>query len=260
MPAPEWLLGVPVHPSPLAAVVRRTRERIDARARGYLCFANVHVVMEARRSAAVARALRGAAAVVPDGMPLAWFLRWRGHRDQDRVYGPDFMLAFLARAATRGDRVFLYGGAPRTLARLVIVLRRRFPRVRIVGAWSPPFRARSSAAEDRADIRRINAARPDLVFVGLGAPKQELWMARNAGRIHAPVLAGVGAAFDFHAGVKAQAPRWMRRAGLEWCFRLLSEPRRLAVRYLVYNPAFCLLLLCQACGLVSARPVPARGK
>src|SRR6185503_194235 len=110
-----------------------------------------------------------------DGMPLAWFLRARGHAGQDRVYGPDFMLAFLARAAGRGDRVFLFGGAADTLARLRTALRRRFPRLRIVGAIAPPFRARATAAEDGRAARRINAARPDIVFVGLGAPKQELW-------------------------------------------------------------------------------------
>lgn len=259
-PPPEWLLGVPVHPSPLAAVVRRAGEWIDAGRRGVLCFANVHVVMEARRSPAVRRALLRADGVVPDGMPLAWFLRARGHPDQDRVYGPDFMLAVLARAAGRGDRVFLFGGTAATLARLRTVLRRRFPRLRIVGAVSPPFRERATAAEDRLAVRWINAARPDIVFVGLGAPKQELWMARNRGRLRAPVLAGVGAAFDFHAGTVAQAPARLRGLGLEWLYRLAAEPRRLWRRYLLLNPAFMVLLAGQACGLVAARRAPAGGR
>ncbi|MEK7476875.1 MAG: WecB/TagA/CpsF family glycosyltransferase [Candidatus Coatesbacteria bacterium] len=241
---------MPVRPVSLAAALDLAERMIRERRRGYLCFTNVHVVMEARRSVAVRGALRDATAVCPDGMPLVWFLRWRGHHGQGRVYGPDFAAAMLSRAARSGLRVFLFGGRPETLARLGGLLPKRFPGIRLAGTFAPPFRARIDAAAERAAVRRINAARPDLVFVGLGAPKQELWMCRNRPRLRAPVLAGVGAAFDFLAGTTPQAPRWMMRLGLEWVFRLATEPRRLAGRYLVNNPRFAALLALQELGVI----------
>jgi N-acetylglucosaminyldiphosphoundecaprenol N-acetyl-beta-D-mannosaminyltransferase len=184
------------------------------------------------------RALRGPALNVPDGRPLVWALNTLGEHLPDRVYGPELMDRYCGRAAERGHRVWLYGGhTPRALEQLVAALRDRHPQIAIVGAWSPPHRPLTTD-EEREVAERINHDRPDVVWVGIGVPKQEKWMARMRPLLEAPVLVGVGAAFDFLAGRKRQAPPWMQRRGLEWLFRLSQEPRRLVGRYLRYNPAF----------------------
>lgn len=220
----------------------RTLDWIDAAvalgAREYLCVAAVHTVMEAREDAALRAAVDNAAFTVPDGQPLAWGLRALGHEIPDRVYGPELMARACARAARSGQRQYFYGGRDdAALLRLTDNLRERFPGLQVAGGWSPPFRALSEAELDDV-AARINAARPDVVWVGIGVPKQEKWMAAMRARLDAPVLVGVGAAFDFHAGLVPQAPRWMQRAGLEWLFRLLQEPRRLWRRYARHNPRF----------------------
>jgi N-acetylglucosaminyldiphosphoundecaprenol N-acetyl-beta-D-mannosaminyltransferase len=255
----EWLLGVPVRPLSMRGTLDLAEGLVRERRHGTLCFTNVHVVMESRRDPAVRAALRAATAVLPDGMPLVWFLRWRGHKGQERVYGPDFTAAMLARAAGRRLRVFLYGGRPDTLRELARRLPRRFRGLTMAGTLAPPYRVRPDRAAEREDVSRINRARPDIVFVGLGAPKQELWMRRNRAALRAPVLAGVGAAFDFLAGTKPQAPRWMMRFGLEWVFRLVTEPRRLWGRYLVHNPRFVLLAVLQELGLLGDNGRPWHG-
>jgi len=246
---PEWLLNSPVHPVSLTGLTRRCEEWIRKRAGGYICAANVHIIVEALFNPALRHALLGAIAVTPDGMPLVWFLRARGHRGQGRAYGPDLMLAVLRMAQGRGFRVFLYGSDGKTLGLLRRKVRARFPRLRVVGTFSPPFRKSIGGAELLAHARLINSHRPDIVFVGLGAPKQEIWMDRARRYLDAPLLFGVGAAFDFLSGGKPQAPRWMMRAGLEWLFRLASEPGRLWKRYLVYNWIFLVLLFLQSCGI-----------
>jgi N-acetylglucosaminyldiphosphoundecaprenol N-acetyl-beta-D-mannosaminyltransferase len=172
---------------------------------------------------------------------------WHGQRHVERVYGPDLLLACCAQSVARGDRHFFYGGAEGVAERLIGRLQSRYPGLNVAGSYSPPF-GPMTAAEDADIVRRINEAAPDIVWVGLSTPKQERWMAEHAGRVHAPVLVGVGAAFDFHAGVKRQAPRWMQRAGLEWLFRLGTEPRRLWRRYLVNNPVFVWRVLLQIAG------------
>lgn len=205
--------------------------------REYVCVANVHSVMEARRDPALQAVYLAAGLTVPDGMPLVWTGRALGHADVRRVYGPDLMLALCAAAAERGWSCYFYGGQPGVAARVSDVLGSRFPGLRVAGASAPPFRA-LDPPEEAAERRRINEAGPAIVFVGLGCPKQERWMATQRPHLDAPVLIGVGAAFDFHAGTVRQAPRWMMRSGLEWLFRLSQEPRRLWYRYLVYNPLF----------------------
>jgi N-acetylglucosaminyldiphosphoundecaprenol N-acetyl-beta-D-mannosaminyltransferase len=161
-----------------------------------------------------------------------------GHDLPSRVYGPDLMARYCERSALTGSRMFLYGGRNQgALVQLALNLRRRYPGVQIVGGYSPPFRALSEE-EREAVVAEINHARPDVVWVGIGVPKQEKWMAEMQERLDAPVLVGVGAAFDFHAGLVPQAPSWMQSAGLEWLYRLLQEPRRLWRRYLTYNPRF----------------------
>jgi N-acetylglucosaminyldiphosphoundecaprenol N-acetyl-beta-D-mannosaminyltransferase len=224
--------------------------------RGYVCVSNVHAVMEARRDDGLRHMFNAAGLAVPDGVPLVWVGRLKGRREVRRVYGPDLTLQLCERAARRGYRCFFYGGAPGVAEQLAESLGRRFPGLRVVGAEAPPFRP-LTAEEDDAAVGRINAAAPDLVFVGLGCPKQERWMATHRGRLRAAALLGVGAAFDFHTGRVRQAPPWIMRAGLEWLFRLGQEPRRLWRRYLVYNPLFLFHVSLELLGL-RRYPLPER--
>jgi N-acetylglucosaminyldiphosphoundecaprenol N-acetyl-beta-D-mannosaminyltransferase len=232
------LLGVPLALTDYAHAMDVMDGMIARRERGFVCAVPVHGVMVARHDPEMLRALHAASLNVPDGRPLVWALNALGERLTDRVYGPELTDRYCGRAAERGHRVWLYGGeTPAALDQLAAALERRHPGIVIAGGWSPPHRP-LSPDEEREVAARINADRPDVVWVGLGVPKQEKWMARMRPRLEAPVLAGVGAAFDFLAGRKRQAPPWMQRRGLEWLFRLSQEPRRLLVRYLRYNPAF----------------------
>src|SRR4051812_28431552 len=234
----QQVLGVP-----LALVdYERTLDWIDAavaaRRRGYICVAAVHTVMATREDAELRAAVLGSDLTVPDGQPLVWALKALGHPLEDRVYGPELMQRSCERAAQDGTRFFLYGGrSPEALAQLTENLRANHPGLGIAGGYSPPFRE-LSAGEEEALAAEINASGADVVWVGIGVPKQEKWMARMRERLEAPVLIGVGAAFDFHAGLIPQAPGWVQRVGLEWAFRLSREPRRLWRRYLRYNPRF----------------------
>ncbi len=221
---------------------------IERRAPHYVCVSNVHSVMESWDDPSLRRIHNEAGLVTPDGMPLVWISRRRGFDHVRRVYGPDLMLALCAHSVPRGYRHFFYGSAEGVPERLAERLRARFPGLHVAGAYAPPFRP-LTPEEDARVVAQINRARPDVVWVGLGMPRQERWMHAHVGRLEAPVLIGVGAAFDFHAGLKRQAPRWMQRAGLEWLFRLLTEPRRLWRRYLSHNPRFVWLMLMQALGL-----------
>lgn len=232
------ILGVPL----AVTDYERTLDWIDAAvalgAREYLCVAAVHTVMESREDAALRDAVDGAAFTVPDGQPLAWALRKLGHDIDARVYGPELMDRACARAARSGQRFYLYGGRDeKALAQLAANLLDRHPGLQLAGGWSPPHRQLSDAELDEV-AARIDAARPDVVWVGIGVPKQEKWMAAMRPRLRAPVLVGVGAAFDFHAGLIPQAPAWMQQRGLEWLFRLAQEPRRLWKRYARHNPRF----------------------
>ena len=204
----------------------------------YVCACNVHSVVTAQRDAALAASVRGADMVLPDGSPVAWLMRQSGHAAQQRVSGPDLMWRYFAAAAVYGESIFLYGGSSDTLERLSARIRAQFPGLRIVGTHSPPFRV-LTVEEDQAVVDMINASGATTVWVSLGCPKQELWMAEHCGRVKS-VLIGVGAAFGFHAGTTRRAPPWMRRSSLEWLHRLLSEPRRLWRRYLTTNTLFVL--------------------
>lgn len=242
-PALPTVEQAPILDLPLALTdYERVLDWVDAAvaARGseYVCVAAVHTVMESREDDALRAAVEGAAFTVPDGQPLAWALRALGHDIDARVYGPELMARACDRASRTGQRHYLYGGRDQSaLFRLTLRLRQRFPGLRIVGGYSPPFRELSEPELD-AVAADINRARPDVVWVGIGVPKQEKWMAAMRDRLDAPVLVGVGAAFDFHAGLVPQAPAWMQRAGLEWLFRLKQEPRRLWKRYARHNPRF----------------------
>lgn len=213
----------------------------------YVCVSTVHGVMECQRNEAVRRALNSSGLTTPDGMPLVWISRLQGFRHVRRVYGPDLMLAVCERSVAKGYRHYLYGGRPGVAEALKARLEQRFPGVQIVGLECPPFEP-LTPEQDHEAVERINAANPDIVWVGMSTPKQDLWAAEHVGRLNAPVIIAVGAAFDFVSGRKRQAPRWMRQSGLEWLFRLIQEPRRLWRRYLIYNPLFVWLLLGQWLG------------
>jgi N-acetylglucosaminyldiphosphoundecaprenol N-acetyl-beta-D-mannosaminyltransferase len=213
----------------------------------YVCVANVHMVMEAYDDAEFRQIVNAADLVTPDGMPLVWVMRLQGLRQQERVYGPALTQFVLEAANREGIPVGFYGSTPQTLEKLKRNVQKRYPSLKIAYLYAPPFRPLTTE-EDEEVVRAINDSGTRILFVGLGCPKQERWMAAHKGRVQA-VMLGVGAAFDFLAGVKPQAPRWMQRAGLEWLFRLLTEPRRLWRRYLYHNPRFVLLVLLQLLGL-----------
>ncbi len=242
------ILGVGVSAINMAQATAAIEAWIANGERRYVCVATVNNLTECQRDPEFRRIHNRAGLVTPDGMPLVWLSRLKGAGHVERVYGPDLMLAMCAIAARKGYRNYLYGGAEGVGQKLAEKLTARFPGLQIVGIDSPPFRPLTEE-EDRAAVERINACQPDIVWVGLSTPKQERWMNAHVGRVQAAALIGVGAAFDFHAGVKKQAPRWMQRSGLEWVFRLISEPGRLWKRYLINNPWFVWLVLLQSLGL-----------
>jgi N-acetylglucosaminyldiphosphoundecaprenol N-acetyl-beta-D-mannosaminyltransferase len=237
-PAAQPVLGVPLAVTDYDATLDWIDLAVAARAKSYVCVAAVHTVMACAEDSELRAAVLGADFTVPDGQPLTWAMNLLGHRLPSRVYGPDLMWKACARAARTGTGFYMYGGRNTgALVQLTLNLRRAHPGLRIVGGHAPPFRPLTSEEEDRV-VNEINASGADVVWVGIGVPKQEKWMARMRERLDAPVLVGVGAAFDFHAGLVPQAPAWLQRLGLEWAFRLAHEPRRLAGRYLRYNPRF----------------------
>ncbi len=232
------MLGIPLAVSDYEEVIDWMESLIAGGGRGYVTAAAVNLVMSAREDPEALAAVLGATLAVPDGQPLVWALRALGHSRATRVYGPDLMARFCERAARNGTPMYLYGGrTPEALALLEGRLRERFPGLEIVGGFSPPFRE-ATPAEEESVIAAINSSGAAVVWVGTGQPKQEKWMLRMRPHLTAPLLVGVGAAFDFHAGLVSQAPRWMQRSGLEWTYRLSREPRRLWWRYARYNPLF----------------------
>ncbi len=203
----------------------------------YICVVSVHGIMLAHDDPGFAEILDGADIATPDGMPVVWALQSFGARGQHRVYGPTLMLGICRRAAKSGLRIFLYGGREATMPVLAANLRDRFPNLVIAGSYSPPFR-RLTDIEEQQVVNVIRESDADIVFVGIGTPKQESWMYQHRACFPGVTLIGVGAAFDFHAGHTRQAPVWMQQAGLEWLFRLMTEPARLWRRYLLITPRF----------------------
>jgi N-acetylglucosaminyldiphosphoundecaprenol N-acetyl-beta-D-mannosaminyltransferase len=237
-PATSELLGVPLALTDYDSAMDWMDGAIAHGERGYVCVANVHTVMACQEDEELRDAVLNASLVVPDGQPLVWAMNAMGHRLPSRVYGPELMARYCERSALSGARTYLYGGRNQgALVQLALNLRRLYPGIRIVGGYAPPFRPLTTEEQD-AIVAEINRCRPDIVWVGIGVPKQEKWMAAMRDRLDAPVLVGVGAAFDFLAGLVPQAPNWMQSAGLEWAFRLGHEPRRLWRRYARYNPRF----------------------
>ncbi|HET9781676.1 MAG TPA: WecB/TagA/CpsF family glycosyltransferase [Candidatus Dormibacteraeota bacterium] len=241
------VLGVGVSAINMDQALAELAEWIMTQRRDYVCVCTVHSVMDCQRHSELKRIFNAAGMVTPDGMPLVWIGRSL-YPHVTRVYGPDLMLAELEGSLRTGHRHFFYGGAPGVGKKLAEQMQARFSGLEIVGVMEPPFASLDELCTPEA-AAVINAAQADVVWVGVGSPKQERWMARMRPMLDAPVLIGVGAAFDFHSGSVRQAPRWMQQSGLEWLFRLAVDPRRLWRRYVIDNPWFLWSVLMQRLGL-----------
>lgn len=244
LPNRAFILGIGVSAITLDRAVATIEQWIEHRSQHYVCITGAHGIIESRRDQQLRRIHNEAGMVTPDGMPLVFMARRLGFKLVSRVYGPDLMRRLTEVSAAKGYRQFYYGGGPGLADRLAATLKARHPTLPVAGTLTPPFRP-LTPEEDEAVVARINAAAPDIVWVGLSTPKQEFWMASHVGRLNGSVLVGVGAAFDFLAGTKSQAPLWMQRSGLEWVYRLGQEPRRLWRRYLRIVPLFAMLALAQ---------------
>lgn len=243
------VLGVSISAVQISDVIAMMEEWIARRRECQsIAVTGMHGIMEAHHDPSFNEILNSSSLVVPDGMPLVWLARFKGHRLKRRVYGPDLMLAFCEASSHKSFRHFFYGGGPGVADKLAQDLQNRFPRLVIAGAYSPPFRTLTEE-EDNEVIKQISQAAPDVLWVGLSTPKQERWMHEHRDRLNVPVLVGVGAAFDIHSGGKKQAPIWMREHGLEWFFRLLQEPGRLWRRYVLYGTEFIFWITLDLLGL-----------
>lgn len=243
----RYVLGMRVDPTSYERAAGRVLEWAQSRQASYVCVANVHMTMESYDDPAFQAIVNGSDLVTPDGMPLVWALRLLGERAQQRVYGPDLTLHVCAAAEQADIPIALYGGTPASLDTFASFLSEQYPGLRVACRIAPPFRP-LTLEEDEVYTRELVESGAKILLVGIGCPKQERWMAAHKDRIPA-VMLGVGAAFDFHSGRVKQAPGWMQRAGLEWFFRLLMEPRRLWKRYLKHNPRFVFLFMLQFLGL-----------
>lgn len=250
MHAAESIHSVDICGTPLALTdYERALDWMDATiadgGKGYVCVAAVHTVMLARKDDELRSAVLGADMVVPDGQPLVWAMNSLGNDLKTRVYGPDLMRKAFERAADTGTRMFIYGCNDRAmLDAFVDKLKADYPGIKIAGSYAPMFRSLSITEQEDVALA-INDAAPDIVWCGLGVPRQEKWMATMRGRLDAPVLIGVGAAFDFLGGRVAEAPPWVQKRGLEWAYRLTREPKRLFWRYAKYNPLFVITFAAQ---------------
>ena len=238
------ILGVGVNTINMPQAVEKIEELVCRGRSHYVCVTGVHGVVESQRDARLRQIHNAASLVTPDGMPLVWASHMMGYRWVDQVCGSDLMLEVCKRTVSKGYRHFLYGGAPGVPERLAERLRKQIPGLQICGVYSPPYRELTNQ-EDEEIVRLINEANPHIVWVGLSTPKQEYWMSRQVGNLNSSLMIGVGAAFDFHAGLKPRAPVWMRHCGLEWLFRLCCEPKRLWRRYLFSIPLFAKLIVLQ---------------
>jgi N-acetylglucosaminyldiphosphoundecaprenol N-acetyl-beta-D-mannosaminyltransferase len=251
------VLGVGISCIDLEGVVETFNHWITSSVHEYVCVTGMHGVMESRHNEELRAIHNRSGITTPDGMPMVWSGRWAGG-SISRVYGPDLMRAIFSKACTTGWSHFFFGGTPEVNEALVERMRAEFPGLNVVGTMTPPFRP-LSAEEETAIVQRINETAPDIIWVCLGTPKQERWMAQQRDALNAPVLVGVGAAFDLLAGTLPQAPRWMQRSGLEWLFRLAVEPRRLWRRYLLNMPLFIIALIRQPPRLIGSEKQAAEG-
>lgn len=230
------VLGVSIDVVQWAAAITRIASWAANHESRYVCFCNSHSIITVKKDDVFNQAVAMADMATPDGAPVVWMLRRLGYKEQQRINGPDLMWRYCAHAAQRRESIYLYGNTTATLAALQVRLTQAFPGLIIAGSFSPPFRA-ATEEEDAAIVERINASGAGTVWVSLGCPKQEKWMADHRGSVNA-VMLGVGAAFDYQAGTIRRAPLWIQDAGLEWLYRLVTEPRRLWRRYLVTNTLF----------------------
>ena len=247
-PARVNVLGVGVSAIDMNEALRRSERLLEERSKGYICVTGVHGIMEAQGDPRLRDVLNRSFLCTPDGMPTVWVGRLQGHARMRRVYGPDFMLEMCRRSVRHGYRHFLYGGGPGTAKKLRQRLESLVPGIRIVGSYTPPYRPLTTVQEQRV-ISLVAAAQPDIVWVGLSTPKQERFMAHMVHRLDTRLMVGVGAAFDIHAGLLPEAPRWMKNSGLQWLHRLYREPRRLWRRYLSNNPRFLWQIALQVAGI-----------
>jgi N-acetylglucosaminyldiphosphoundecaprenol N-acetyl-beta-D-mannosaminyltransferase len=243
----QIILGTRIDPTSYETVCSQVLTWAKRRESRTVCAANVHLIMEAHDSLEFQRMVNSADLVTPDGMPLVWTLRRLGHPHQARVYGPDLTLKLVEAASAQGVPVGFYGSTTVVLEKMIANIQLLFPALMVVYSFSPPFRP-LTMEEDQVVLEQINTSGVRILFVGLGCPRQERWIAEHKGRVEAVMLA-VGAAFDFHAGIKPMASVWMQKAGLEWLFRLVSEPKRLWRRYLIHNPRFLWLVGMELIGL-----------
>lgn len=231
------VLGVKISAIDMDQAVSLADAHIRGDGKGYICVTGVHGVMEAQSNPRLLEILNHSLITTPDGMPTVWVGHLQGHRQMGRVYGPDFMLEFCSLSARRGYRHFFYGGNPGVAEQLAGVLAARFPRLRIAGSYTPPYRPLNES-EQRALRELVRVSKPDVIWVGLSTPKQEQFMAEYLDLLDTRLMIGVGAAFDIHTGKISDAPGWMKRSGLQWFHRLCQEPGRLWRRYLINNPKF----------------------
>jgi N-acetylglucosaminyldiphosphoundecaprenol N-acetyl-beta-D-mannosaminyltransferase len=231
------VLGVNISAINMTDACQALETLIDSRQKGYVIVCPVSTIIECFYHKPIREIVNGATLVTPDGMPSVWIGRARGFKNMDRVYGPDLMLAMCELSSKKGYKQYFYGATDEVLRKLEANLNKRFPNLQVCGKVAPPFRALTKEEDERI-IEDINRAKPDCLWVGLGSPKQDLWIQSHRDRLNVPVMFAVGAAFDFIAGTKPQAPKWVQRSGLEWLFRFLCEPKRLWRRYLVGNTLF----------------------
>ena len=251
------VLGVGVSSINLAQATDAIGEALQARRKGYICFAGVHPVMEAQADAELKRIYNRSFLTTPDGMPMVWLNRWQGARHVTRVYGPDLMLEIFRLSEARGWKHFFYGGSDGVAEAMRVEMVKRFPKLQVVGTFEPPFRALTDA-EEKQLAEQVRAAQPDILWVGLGSPKQDRFMAAMLPKLDVTLMAGVGAAFNFFTGRVPQAPRWMQRSGLEWFYRCLHEPR-VRGRYFSTVPRFITAAAVQALGLKKYEVTGGRG-
>jgi len=242
------ILGVGVSAINMPQAINQIGAWIEARTPHYVCVTPAHGVMDCYRDPQLRGVFNRSGMTTPDGMAIVWLLKLYGQRHVSRVYGPDLLLTACQAGLEKGWRHYFYGGQPGVAGKLAHTLEERFPGMQIAGTHTPPFRPLTEVEAQEVEDA-IHAVQPDIVWVGLSTPKQEVWMAEFVGRLDVPVLVGVGAAYDFITGEKKQAPRWVQRSGLEWLFRFISEPRRLWHRYVQY-PKFVWLALGQRLGLI----------
>ncbi len=242
------LLGTGISAINMQEAVRLLESRVASGEKGYVCVTGVHGIMEAQRDPAFRRVLNESFLTTPDGMPTVWIGKLQGHSNMGRVYGPDLMLEVCKLSLGCGQTHYLYGGRAGVAERLSASLARRFPGIKIVGSYTPPFRKLSEGEENEL-IQAVARLKPDLFWVGLSTPKQERFMAEYLPKLETKLMIGVGAAFDIHAGLLKDSPSWVKKAGLQWSHRLIQEPNRLWKRYLVNNPLFLWKIALQLGGL-----------